>query len=129
VLNAFLNAPLEQLVYVRTPELFVAQIGELLELKRALYGLKDAPLLWYRHLKDTLIRLGLRPVQDVPCLFTSDQLILFFYVDDIIVLVHPRYLSHHSLLSSGPTIRTILPFLAMSTFTAEVSFSCAFDML
>jgi hypothetical protein len=72
VLNAFLNAPLEQLVYVRTLELFIAQIGELLELKRALYGLKDAPLLWYRHLKDTLIRLGLRLVQDVPCLFTSD---------------------------------------------------------
>ena len=72
VLNAFLNAPLEQLVYVRTPELFIAQMGELLELKRALYGLKNAPLLWYRHLKDTLIRLGLRLVQDVPCLFTSD---------------------------------------------------------
>jgi hypothetical protein len=72
VLNAFLNAPLEQLVYVRTLELFIAQMGELLELKRALYSLKDAPLLWYRHLKDTLIRLGLRPVQDVPCLFTSD---------------------------------------------------------
>ena len=96
VLNAFLNAPLKQLVYVRTPELFAAQMGELLELKRALYGLKDAPLLWYRHLKDTLIRLGLRPVQDVPCLFTSDQLIVFFYVDDIVVLVHPRYLSYHS---------------------------------
>ena len=35
-------------------------------------------------------------MQDVPCLFTSDQLIVFFYVDDIVVLVHPRYLSHHS---------------------------------
>jgi hypothetical protein len=96
VLNAFLNAPLKQLVYVRTPELFIAQIGELLELKRALYGLKDVLLLWYRHLKDTLIRLGLRLVQDVPCLFTSNQLIVFFYVDDIVVLVHPRYLSYHS---------------------------------
>lgn len=96
VLNAFLNAPLEQLVYVRTPELFVKQMGELLELKRALYGLKDAPLLWYRHLRETLVRLRLKPVQDVPCLFTSDQLIVFFYVDDIVVLVHPHYLSYHS---------------------------------
>jgi hypothetical protein len=96
VLNAFLNAPLEQLVYVRTPEPFVHQMGELLELKRALYGLKDAPLLWYKHLKETLIRLGLRPIKDVPCLFTSEQLIVFFYVDDIVVLVHPQHLSYHS---------------------------------
>ena len=96
MLNAFLNAPLEQLVYVRTPQLFIKQMGELLELKRALYGLKDAPLLWYRHLKQTLIRLGLKPVKDVPCLFTSDQLIVFFYVDDIVVLMHPPYLSCHN---------------------------------
>ena len=45
MLNAFLNAPLKQLVYVRTLELFVTQIGELLELKRALYSLKDTLLL------------------------------------------------------------------------------------
>ena len=72
MLNAFLNAPLKQLVYVRILELFAAQIGELLELKQALYSLKDVLLLWYRHFKDTLIRLGLRLVQDVPCLFTSN---------------------------------------------------------
>ena len=30
------------------------------------------------------------------CLFTSNRLIVFFYVDDIVVLVHPSYLSHHA---------------------------------
>jgi hypothetical protein len=45
VLNAFLNAPLNKLVYVQTPDLYVEELGKLLELKRALYGLKDAPLL------------------------------------------------------------------------------------
>lgn len=95
VLNAFLNAHLDKRVYVQTPELYVEQLGRLLKLKRALYGLKDAPLLWYKHLKETLIRLGLRPVKDVPCLFTNDRLIVFFYVDDIVVLVHPDHLGDH----------------------------------
>jgi hypothetical protein len=80
---------------VQTPEPYVEQLGELLELKRALYGLRDAPLLWYKHLKETLIRSGLRPVKDVPCLFTNEKLIVFFYVDDIVVLVHPDHLGDH----------------------------------
>ena len=95
VLNAFLNAPLDKKVYVQTPEPYVEQLGKLLELKRALYGLKDAPLLWYKHLKETLIRLGLKPVKDVPCLFINDKLIIFFYVDDIVVLVHPDHLGDY----------------------------------
>jgi hypothetical protein len=59
-----------------------------------LYGLKDAPLLWYEHLKKTLKKLDLKPVEGVQCLFTSNRLIVFFYVDDIVVLVHASYLSH-----------------------------------
>jgi hypothetical protein len=95
VLNAFLNAPLNKPVYVRTPEPYVKQLGELLELKRALYRLKDAPLLWYKHLEETMIKLGLRPIKDVPCLFIDERLIVFFYVDDIVVLVHPDHLGDH----------------------------------
>ena len=95
VLNAFLNAPLDQRVYVQTLEPYAEQLGKLLKLKRALYGLKNAPLLWYKHLKQTLIRLGLRPVKDVPCLFINERLIVFFYVDDIVVLAHPDYLDDH----------------------------------
>jgi hypothetical protein len=52
-------------------------------------------LLWYQHLKKTLKRLGLKLVEGVQCLFTSDRLIVFFYMDDIVVLVHLSYLSHH----------------------------------
>lgn len=63
---------------------------------RALYGLKDAPLLWYRELKGSLARLGLREVKGIPCLFSDDRLIIFFYVDDIVVLVHPSKLSYHA---------------------------------
>jgi len=97
VLNAFLNAHLDKTFYVQTPDPYVEELGKTLELKRALYGLKDAPLLWYKHLKETIMKLGLRPVKDVPCLFTNERLIVFFYVDDIVVLVHPDYLDNHRL--------------------------------
>jgi hypothetical protein len=45
VLNAFLNALLDKLVYIQTLEPYVEQLSKLLKLKRALYRLKDAPLL------------------------------------------------------------------------------------
>lgn len=96
VLNAFLNAPLDRKLYARAPEGFAQDLGKLLELKRALYGLKDAPLLWYKHLKKTLMKLGLRPVEGVQCLFVSKRLIVFFYVDDIVVLVHPSHQVYHA---------------------------------
>jgi hypothetical protein len=95
VLNAFLNAPLDKQVYVQTPDPYIEEHGKLLKLKRALYRLKDAPLLWYKHLKETLMKLGLRPVKDVPCLLTNKRLIVFFYIDNIVVLVHPDHLDNH----------------------------------
>jgi hypothetical protein len=87
VLNAFLNAELDRTTYVRCPEGYEKELGQLLELKRALYGLRDAPRLWYKHLTATLEKLGLRQVPGVPCLYSNDQLIVFFFVDDIVVAV------------------------------------------
>jgi hypothetical protein len=45
MLNAFLNALLDKLVYIQTLELYIEQLSKLLKLKRALYRLKDIPLL------------------------------------------------------------------------------------
>jgi hypothetical protein len=87
VLNAFLNAEIDRATYVRCPEGYESELGQLLELKRALYGLRDAPRLWYKHLTATLEKLGLQQVPGVPCLFSNDCLIVFFFVDDIVVAV------------------------------------------
>jgi hypothetical protein len=91
-LNAFLNAKLIRKLYVRTPERFEDEYGQLLLLCRALYGLKEAPLLWYQELHGTLTKMGLKPVPGVSCLYTNKHLIVFFYVNDIVVLVHPSNL-------------------------------------
>jgi hypothetical protein len=42
-----------------------------------------------------LIKLDLQLVKDVPYLFTNKRLIVFFYVNNIVVLVHPNYLSNY----------------------------------
>jgi hypothetical protein len=83
-------------MYVRTPEGLIQDLGKLFELKRALYGLRDAALLWYKHLRKTLTRLGLKPVPGVPFLYTNTKLIVFFFIDDIVVLVHPLNLAYHA---------------------------------
>src|ERR1700729_2440298 len=83
--SAFTNAKLSKLVYCYCPEGF-NQIGYILELLIALYGLKISPLLWYKELTSTLIKFRLKPVPGTNCLFTDGRLIVFFYVDDIATL-------------------------------------------
>jgi hypothetical protein len=89
--NAFLNALLDRTLYVRTPDGFQDKYSQTLRLLRALYSLKEAPRLWAIHLQESLRKLGLHPVQGFPCLWINNRVILFFYVDDIIILYHQDY--------------------------------------
>ena len=83
---AFRNAKLNWKLYARTPDgVQHLEHVELLEVLHALYGLKESPLLWYEELKRTLIKLGLKPVEGFSYLYTNSTLILFVYVDDIVI--------------------------------------------
>jgi hypothetical protein len=55
---------------------------------RALYGLKKSPALWYNELRQELVKLGLKLVEGFPCLYTSRWLILFVYVNNIVMAFH-----------------------------------------
>ncbi len=44
--TAFLNAPIEDELYVRVPEGFQYKPGTVLRLRRAIYGLKQAHRAW-----------------------------------------------------------------------------------
>ena len=88
--NAFTNAQLTTPVYCHLPEGFTDS-DHLWKLNRALYGLKTSPLLWYKELTKTLTELGLYEVKDAPCLWKNDKLLVFFYVDDIVVLSPPAH--------------------------------------
>jgi hypothetical protein len=100
-INAFTNSKIDELVYVKCPEGYDQQ-GYCLQLNRALYGLTRSPLLWFNDLSSKLEKMDLKQVPEAQCLFVNRRLIVFFYVDDICVLVHP---SEHD---AYETFRTLL---------------------
>jgi hypothetical protein len=89
--NAFLNTHLDRTLYVRTPGGFQDKYSQILQLLRALYGLKEAPRLWAIHFQESLRKLGLHSVQGFPCLWTNYRVIFSFYVDNIIMLYYSDY--------------------------------------
>ena len=90
VVNAFLNSILQDEVYTRCPPGFEAP-GRCWMLHRALYGLRMSPRLWQQEATRVLVKLGLTPIPEDPCIFVKDGIIVFFYVDDIIIVNHPSY--------------------------------------
>lgn len=87
-INAFVNSRLDEVVYVEMPP-GRSQPGYALRLLRALYGLRRSPRLWQNELTQTLRRIGLEPVNEEPCLFTGNGIILLVYVDDLLFVYHP----------------------------------------
>jgi len=84
--NAFINSYLDETVYCAFPDGF-QQERHCLLLFRALYGLRRSPLLWLREFSTTLKDLGLYEVSGEPYLFKNDDgILVFFYVDDIVLL-------------------------------------------
>ncbi|CCE35041.1 uncharacterized protein CPUR_01969 [Claviceps purpurea 20.1] len=59
--------------------------GFILELQKALYGLRISPLLWQKDFTATLKALGFQSVPHEPCCMIKEEVIIFFYVDDIII--------------------------------------------
>lgn len=88
--NAFVNSRLDELIWCLPPEGY-ERLEQLWLLLRALYGLKRSPLLWYTDFTAALEELGLHSIPGVNCLFASDCLLLFFYVDDIAVLYDRKH--------------------------------------
>ncbi|KAJ6111048.1 hypothetical protein N7486_003283 [Penicillium sp. IBT 16267x] len=85
--NAFLNSKLRAQVYTKMPEGFDTQ-GRCWLLLRALYGLRIAPRLWQKDATRVLRDLGLEQVAEDPCVFVGEGIIVFFYVDDILIASH-----------------------------------------
>jgi len=92
LVTAFLNALIKKYeIYVEMPHGF-EEYGtdgtqHICLLQRALYGLKQSPLLWYEELTTFLRSIGCRPLQGDPCLFvhSATGASILIYVDDLLV--------------------------------------------
>lgn len=90
VTTAFLNGVLKENIYMSLPEGFANKSGgNVLRLKRAIYGLKQSSLAWYERVKDCLCKLGFKNSKYEPCLFAkmydNVKIIIGLYVDDFLI--------------------------------------------
>ena len=82
--NAFVHAKLDEKVFMKMPRGY-SKRGVILKLNKALYGLRKSPILWQRAFYSSLLDIGFKPVPHEPCCLTLDGILIFFYVDDIVV--------------------------------------------
>jgi hypothetical protein len=96
-INVFANSLIDKSVYCRSSKGWHESSSEsfnvLLLVLRALYELKQSSALWYKLLFETLIDMNFVSVSDVEWLFISqdDHILLFFFVDNLVVLCDRRY--------------------------------------
>jgi hypothetical protein len=90
VKSAFLNGPIQELIYVEQPSGFedLKFPNHVYKLQKVLYGLKQAPRAWYECLKKFLLKQGFEIGKANPTLFTrkvnKDIFVCQIYIDDII---------------------------------------------
>jgi transposase InsO family protein len=87
--TAFLNADLDEEVYMEVPEGYRAgKDGMVYRLKKALYGLKQAPRNWYLLVSKFIVEeMHYKPCVSDPCLFyrrsrSGRLMLIFLFVDD-----------------------------------------------
>ena len=58
--------------------------GKVLHLYKALYGLRKSPLLWQRHFKSSLIKIGFNTIPHKPYCIIKEGVFIFFYINNIV---------------------------------------------
>ncbi|KAI6787438.1 hypothetical protein KC343_g10664 [Hortaea werneckii] len=92
LITAFLNALIQKFkIFIEQPhgfEIFFDDERLVCLLLRALYGLKQSPLLWYDELTSFLRSIGLAPTISDPCLFIHPDTgaYILIYVDDLLIM-------------------------------------------
>ena len=82
--TAFLNASLNEEVYMVQPEGFVdkTQPNKVCKLNKALYGLKQSPRVWCKTLSNKLNSVGYKPLLSDPSIFRNRGSYIAAYVDE-----------------------------------------------
>lgn len=99
VVTAFLNPPINDDIYMLLPEgvdwLDPSKPAGITacKLNKALYGLKEAPRLWYQHIDEFILSLGFdKSVNNLNLYLTLDwELMLLLYVDDLLLAAKHRH--------------------------------------
>ena len=93
VKGAYLNAPIDKDKYIQQPPGYEKSCDKGMKLtchlNKSLYGLKQSGRNWHTTFTDHIKSIGYKASNVDPCLYTkdvnSDQIIILFWVDDIII--------------------------------------------
>ena len=93
--TAFLNGPVVEELYVREPKGYErGHPGQVLRLRKAVYGLRQAARQWFLELVKLMDQMGMRQCTADPCLFMADvdgeRIYVLVYVDDILLIARTR---------------------------------------
>ena len=94
VQTAFLNADVEEEVYVKMPPGYETYdksgVPFVIKLKKSLYGLRQSPKNWFGTMDNHLSNMGFRSLKSDPCVFVfkdkTGTAILTLYVEDTLLL-------------------------------------------
>jgi len=77
---------MKETIYMIQPEGFYDGSGRVCLLKKCIYGLKQSGREWYFRLSYLMKSIGFEICPKEPCLLVEDEVLLFIYVDDILVM-------------------------------------------
>ena len=88
--SAYLNAPLEDKIYIKPPKMVLVPGGEVLRLKKSIYGLKQAAGCWGETLAAVLRKQGFLPSIADPALYLISEKseYLGVHLDDLLFVVN-----------------------------------------
>jgi hypothetical protein len=96
-MEAFLNAIKEssEKLYAELPAGY-KKLKKCIKVLKAIYGLKNSFLLWYKELNKALENMGLILFKKEPCFFyfLNCKICILFYVDDILCLYYRNNISN-----------------------------------
>lgn len=101
VTTAFLNGTLEETIFMQIPVGFSdsTHSGQVLKLKKAIYGLKQSSRAWYKKVDECLLNIGYVKSKIEPCLYIksvgSSKTIVTLYVDDFFVFSNNKTETNH----------------------------------
>ncbi|MBW0481381.1 hypothetical protein O181_021096 [Austropuccinia psidii MF-1] len=89
---AYLNAPIDETLWIRPPEGLDVPLGHGCILKKALYGTKQAGRCWWSHLSSHLLNLGFEATLHDSSLYInmSKDAFIWIHVDDSVVVAKDR---------------------------------------
>lgn len=96
VVSAFLNAKLREELFIEQPDGYANGATKdkmVWKLKKAIYGIKQAPYEWNKEINGLLVGIGFTRMKTDTCLYTKISksgkvIVLFVFVDDIVIAYH-----------------------------------------